>query len=180
MLNASTVYILFILGKCFFLLWSVNTEDVKKNLWSDQIDGKATYNVPRQKKGVGKHHPQDAGFNHTWWISKGKSLITCTVEFIVWSSVSLTCFALKVILQLSTSLITTICSRPDSCRHTVFDYSNRLIALQESLTQIPTAPTQSNWRTSCWEWTSREDINYSGWPGLTHKNDPAEDTVKSH
>lgn len=41
------------------------------------------------------------------------------------------------ILQLCTSLRSTSRSSLDFCRHTVFDYSNRLIGLQEALTQIP-------------------------------------------
>lgn len=46
------------------------------------------------------------------------------------------------IVQLSTSLSSASCSSIGSCRHTVFDYSNRLIGLQEALTQIPTANTE--------------------------------------
>lgn len=38
------------------------------------------------------------------------------------------------------------CSSLHSCRHTVFDYGNRLIGLHQALTQIPTAHTETTGR----------------------------------
>lgn len=78
------------------------------------------------------------------------------------------------IVQLSTSLSSASCSSIDSCRHTVFDYSNRLIGLQEALTQIPTANTEQQENFLLGMNKQRGDQQFSahkhrqGRPGFSH------------
>ena len=55
-----------------------------------------------------------------------------------------------LLLQLSSSLSRPCCCSVDSCRLSVFDYSNRLIGLQEAPAQIPAANTE---QLPVWDWT---------------------------
>lgn len=88
------------------------------------------------------------------------------------------------IVQLSTSLSSASCSSIGSCRHTVFDYSNRLIGLQEALTQIPTANTeqQENFLLGMNRQRGHQQFrahkHRQGRPGLSHGNDLLKDTRK--
>lgn len=84
-------------------------------------------------------------------------------------------------LQLSTSLSSICCSSLGSCRHTVFDYRNRMIGLQEVLTQIRTATQQlENFLLGMNKpertptiWCAKP----AGQPGLSHLNDLLKVTV---
>lgn len=100
------------------------------------------------------------------WECKGKSLVTCTPAFAVWSCVWV------VFLGHSSSswahhsaLLTAPAWTPADTQYLItatgwLHYrSHWLKYLQQ---------TQSNWRTSCWEWTTREDFNHSGRTGSTH------------
>lgn len=76
-----------------------------------------------------------ASFSHGWvlvWTTRLSALLR---DIYHWPPVIL--LMQTFILQLCTSLRSTSRSSLDFCRHSVFDYSNRLIGLQEAPTQIP-------------------------------------------
>lgn len=109
-----------------------------------------------------------------------RTSVYCLIMYLFWVILLMETF----IVQLSTSLSRASCSSIDSCRHTVFDYSSRLIGLQEALTQIPTANTEQQENFLLGTNKQRGHQLFSahkrqqGQPGLSHWNDLLKDTGK--